>query len=836
MSSSCYLKKFYTELQEIVLLKIMENLATEMQRGVCPDEECCCPIVYSFSEIRVTCRYCGQTHDINKIQHSVPLDSIPLAIQTLFKTLLLNEHIIPKKGPDMVKVLGLSNYHHKLISPLLTHYGVDKRTGQARPLSELTGRATLDCSVLGDRSFRVESRHLDISGYGLDQTGSLSYLADTLDLLKHFNNNIDVLVPLHADGDGHCLVHAVSRALVGRELFWHPLRSALKQHLIKHIDEYTALLGDFINGSEWPGIIAECDPDYVPVDEDILGLRNVHIFGLANLLRRPILLLDNLSGMNTSADYSAMFLPGLSPPEMCGKNGRLNPPICVAWSSAARNHFIPLVPVKDRPLPKFPRHLLPKVWGFPQPLLDKYIMFDEQNCLTIGGETGLTDSYILKLTASIDQLFMQKFGAPPRLVADVYHYNYRLKSGIKPSVVTEVTHCALQDRRLQRCLTCDAINILPLSGDWLRPKGLLYNLAKKEYGFLQENKLYPFHSYGVTCSYNARKDMLVLESAIQMEVCMFCQGSKLRTILSDGSVAYENGDITTIPVSSPNTNICPCGFKHYWKGQLYDNPPQNIPVVLSWNGRTVSDTVQWFQFESQSQLNSNVYHVATVLLQKHFPGEFGSETLHNSIVSQILERTKDFPSPTSAQLAEKEEASGGDNAINNDLLGGISNGKVGNNSSSTGQIWPLQNYRGGEPSCSGPIPTMRQSKKILPQGGDPINKSSSKKMMSLSSYPSSSASYASSSAGSPFSGNLKSCSRSKLGPGYTMLTDKPATENNEKMAKFFQVLYKNDSAPSLSSASLSQSSDSTIKSSSTSTAPSSESPGSPGPSTSKENV
>lgn len=67
--------------------------------------------------------------------------------------------------------------------------------------------------------------------------------------------------------------------------------------------------------------------------------------------------------------------------------------------------------------------------------------------------------------------------------------------GIKPSVVTEVTHCALQDRRLQRCLTCDAINILPLSGDWLRPKGLLYNLAKKEYGFLQENKLYPFHSY-----------------------------------------------------------------------------------------------------------------------------------------------------------------------------------------------------------------------------------------------------------------------------------------------------------------------------------------------------
>jgi hypothetical protein len=45
-------------------------------------------------------------------------------------------------------------------------------------------------------------------------------------------------VPLHADGDGHCLVHAVSRALTGRELFWHPLRVGLKQHFDLNIDKY----------------------------------------------------------------------------------------------------------------------------------------------------------------------------------------------------------------------------------------------------------------------------------------------------------------------------------------------------------------------------------------------------------------------------------------------------------------------------------------------------------------------------------------------------------------------------------------------------------------------
>jgi len=48
----------------------------------------------------------------------------------------------------------------------------------------------------------------------------------------------EVLVPIHADADGHCLVHAVSRALVGRELFWHPLRTHLKRHIHEHKDTY----------------------------------------------------------------------------------------------------------------------------------------------------------------------------------------------------------------------------------------------------------------------------------------------------------------------------------------------------------------------------------------------------------------------------------------------------------------------------------------------------------------------------------------------------------------------------------------------------------------------
>ncbi|XP_039287040.1 deubiquitinating protein VCPIP1-like [Nilaparvata lugens] len=740
-----------------------------MQSGVCPDEVCRNPLKFSSTDSRITCRHCGQTHETDKLQNTVPLDNLPASLTSIIKN-IFNEHVVPKRGPDLIKVHGMSNFHHKLISPLLAHYGMDRRSGQAKPLTDIIGRSTLDCSVLGDRTFRIESRLLDIPGYGYDQTGSTNYLADTLQLLKTYNDDIEVLVPLHVDGDGHCLVHAVSRALVGRQLFWYPLRLGLKQHLTSHLEQYQALLGDFINRSEWPCIIQECDPDYHPLDDEILGLRNVHIFGLANLLRRPILLLDNLSGINTSAEYSALFLPGLSSPESCSKKGVPNPPICVAWSNAARNHFIPLVPVKERPLPKFPRHLLPKVWGFQQNYLDKYIQFDEDDCLTIGNENGLTDSYLLKLTSCIDELFIHKFGASPKLVADVYHFTYRIKSGVKLSTVTSETVTALQDRRLMRCLICDAVNILPMSGDWLRPRGLLYMLAKKEYGFLEENRLYPFYSYGVTCSYNARKDMLVLESSVDMKTCSFCQGSKLRSIMSDGNVAYEIGDITNIPVASPLTNHCPCGYKHFGaNNQLYDNPPQMITVRLEWQGRVVTDSVAWYQYESQPHLNSNAYHLASKMLHKHFPGEFGSENLHQNIVAQILEQTKDLPKEHTMPIVDKL----------NEAVGGNTKDESGDSSLTSrlnSTTWPKRRVE--EPSCSGPMPTYRQYKKTIPQG-----------FGTVSPCPSSACS-SSSPAASSSSACIPHSSRSKFAPGFTVLSDRPVTENDEAMKKFFQSLNK----------------------------------------------
>ena len=74
---------------------------------------------------------------------------------------------------------------------------------------------------------------------------------------------------------------------------------------------------DFIEDSEWGDIIEESDPEYIPKHGEALGLRNIHIFGLANVLKRPIILLDCQEGMESKGDYCGTFLPVLVDPTKC---------------------------------------------------------------------------------------------------------------------------------------------------------------------------------------------------------------------------------------------------------------------------------------------------------------------------------------------------------------------------------------------------------------------------------------------------------------------------------------------------------------------------------------
>jgi deubiquitinating protein VCIP135 len=271
--------------------------------GCCPDEECKTKLFFPVWECSIECTNCGQRHEQRFLHNVERVKNQEVALHNMLKNVLLGNSK-PKKGTDTIKVLGLSNYHCKLLSSILSKYGMDKNSGKAKLLKDMGQGEQFDCGVLCDRAFLLDPEHIDVNGFGRDRTGSMKYLADTLKAISKENDEEERLIPIHADGDGHCLVHAISRALVGRELFWCPLRDNLLSHFKMQLSEYSEQFKDFIDADEWSTIIAECDTAFIPPDGEALGLRNIHILGLANVLRRPIILLDSLSGLQSSGDYS----------------------------------------------------------------------------------------------------------------------------------------------------------------------------------------------------------------------------------------------------------------------------------------------------------------------------------------------------------------------------------------------------------------------------------------------------------------------------------------------------------------------------------------------------
>lgn len=608
--------------------------------GYCPDEKCQAKLFFPYYDTSIECTACGQRYEQQALQNVEVVTNPRVVLQTIFANLLMG-NLYPKKCTDLIKVSGLSNYHCKLISPFLTFYGMDRRTGKSRLLKDMNQGDTFDCAVLGDRAFVIDPEHINVVDYGRDISGSATYLSDTQKVIRVYNDGNEHLLPIHADGDGHCLVHAISRALVGRELFWHPLRMNLKNHFQKHLSTYKELFKEFIDKSEWQDIIDECDPDFQPPDGELLGLRNIHVFGLANVLKRPIILLDSLSGMQSSGDYSALFLPSLIEVSECrGKTGSLNKPLCIAWSSSGRNHYIPLVGIKNAPLPRLPRNIIPKPWGVSETLVDQYLEFDVQDCCTIGGDKCLQDSYILRLTAAMDEVFMAKHHVHPAIVADVHHYIYK-RTGVVGAHLKEVllaTRKAVQEKRLFRCLNCDAVCEQPTLAEWFKKGGSFYTIAEQRYGKLNDKKTYSFPMHNVTCTYDAELDELVPDTnKTDLDSCTWCHSPDVRLVNSNGSVRFKNGDHTKTKATSSH---CKCGFKHFWDGEEYDNIPQIIPVSLEWNRKVQTEEVPWFQNEGDPVRNSNAYDVADKLIQKHFPGVFGIEVLAQKVVEQILEQTK----------------------------------------------------------------------------------------------------------------------------------------------------------------------------------------------------
>ncbi|GFQ96498.1 hypothetical protein TNCT_500001 [Trichonephila clavata] len=639
-----------------------------LQKVVCNDRRCQNTIYVSSLETEVECFQCGQKHDRRALKDVQELSSFELTngLDLYIRRLLVNS--LPKRGTEMVKVLGLSNYYCKLLSPFLTRYGMDKDTGQARLLKDMNRGDIFDCSSFGDRAFLIDPEHVQIPGFGRDVTGSMDYLSETLKLIISSNGGEERLLPIHADGDGHCLVHAISRALVGRELFWHPLRCSLKRHFECNLDKFKELFKDFIDTEEWQAIIDECDPEFKPPEGELHGLRNIHIFGLANVLRRPIILLDSLECMKKCGDYSALFLPGFVDTEGCkAKDKTLNKPICIAWSSYSHNHYIPLVGIQNMPLPVLPLSLLPKVWGMPQSEISNYIEFDDNGNCTIGGSRTLSDNYIQRLVSAMEGQFFEQYKIHPTLVEDTKLFLCADNLLLNTKVITVIHKAKLvvSEGRLFRCLTCKALCEMRIDSNWLCRGGILYNSLLHVHKKLIPGTSYlvPLHhNYRLCCKYDSRNDILVPDmNSSNMDKCVWCQSSGLVKLRADGSVVGKpeselNAKNVLSNVSQEKTR------SSVEKQVRKEDVPRMLTLKIKWGNHEVEDVIPDFQLVKKAALGQAVAEISSSFILKHFPDHVYDVDLQTYIAEEILRKigkstvyeSTVSTEPTEVQEIEKE--------------------------------------------------------------------------------------------------------------------------------------------------------------------------------------
>lgn len=209
--------------------------------------------------------------------------------------------------------------------------------------------------------------------------------------------------------------------------------------------------------------------------------------------------------MHSSADYSGVFLPALIPPSSCQyeePNGEkhFNQPIVIGWSSAGRNHFIPLVQVKGRRPACLHLDLCPKVWGVSRDLLTEYVTLVEGCRIAVGGGKAMSDAYLSRLIEAMEEAFYQNYDVKPSLVADVEHHIYRRAGyvSLHPLDIAAATKDGLQQNRIRRCLYCKSLS--SVTPEWFQRDGMLYGITADKYSLVPGNEYYfPMYKIKARC-------------------------------------------------------------------------------------------------------------------------------------------------------------------------------------------------------------------------------------------------------------------------------------------------------------------------------------------------
>ncbi|XP_066552902.1 tumor necrosis factor alpha-induced protein 3 isoform X1 [Amia ocellicauda] len=172
------------------------------------------------------------------------------------------------------------------------------------------------------------------------------------------------LVPLRTNGDGNCLLHAASQFMWGVEdtdlVLRKALYGALKETDTRNFkvrfqmelilsQEFTetGLRYNSLNWEEeWDKVVEMASPSHSHSGLQYDSLEDIHIFVLANILRRPIIIIADqvLRSMESGSSFSPLNVGGIYLPLHWPVTKCYRYPIVLGYDS---QHFAPLITIKD---------------------------------------------------------------------------------------------------------------------------------------------------------------------------------------------------------------------------------------------------------------------------------------------------------------------------------------------------------------------------------------------------------------------------------------------------------------------------------------------------------
>ncbi|XP_013919709.1 PREDICTED: tumor necrosis factor alpha-induced protein 3 isoform X1 [Thamnophis sirtalis] len=191
---------------------------------------------------------------------------------------------------------------------------------------------------------------------------------NSLERQKKLNwcREVKKLMPLKTNGDGNCLMHAASQYMWGVQdvdlLLRKTLFSVLKEADTRNFklrwqretlksQEFvaTGLCYDTRNwDDEWDNLIkmASAETSVAHTGLQYTCLEEIHIFVLANVLRRPIIVVADkmLRSLQSGSSFSPLNIGGIYLPLHWSADNCFRYPIILAYDSM---HFTPLVVLKD---------------------------------------------------------------------------------------------------------------------------------------------------------------------------------------------------------------------------------------------------------------------------------------------------------------------------------------------------------------------------------------------------------------------------------------------------------------------------------------------------------